>query len=300
VLMRWSHNTGCHHDSVGQVVLDTLLHGNNRHNTSCTGLKMDRSSGIENPAENILVVGNGHDSLNDEFTSSRNLGTSVAEICVFPTDTSIDFVHTDCVFHLDRFALLVVDPSVKVFDDAETVASEREIVCSCTGAAFAKIVSGFAVVWRSRVTVGDSHLSKSEAIEDGSSIVTDISKNGSFAIVESQSELPLLPRDNFGILGRDSEAHSLRLRNVERLEVLAERKLHLGGIFLIWLRDVGVIIGGTREKITRQGKSLDSNDFLTYSVDNAGKVERVCIVVERRMLLLGINRSKEEVALQLD
>ena len=67
------------------------------------------------------------------------------------------------------------------------------------------------MVWRSWVTVGDSHLSKSKSIEDGSSIVADISKNGTFTVIESQSELPLLPGDNFGIFGGDGEADALGL-----------------------------------------------------------------------------------------
>jgi hypothetical protein len=300
VLMRWSHDTRPNHDSIGEVVFDALFHGNNGHDACCTSLKMDSSSGIENPAEDIFVVGNGHDRLDDEFTSSCDFGTSVAEVGVFPTDTGIDFVHANGILHFDWFTLLVVDPSVKVLDDPETVAAQSEIVGSCAGAAFTEIISGFSMVWRSWVTVGNSHLSESEAIEDGSSIVTDVSKNGPFTVIESQSELPLLPRDDLGILMSDGEADALWLRDVKRLEVLTERRLHLGGIFLIWLGDVDVIIGGAGEEIAGEGKSLDANDFLTYSVDNAGEVKRMCVVIERRMFLLGINRSKEKVALPLD
>jgi hypothetical protein len=29
VLMRWSHDTRCDHDSVGEVMVDALFHGNN-------------------------------------------------------------------------------------------------------------------------------------------------------------------------------------------------------------------------------------------------------------------------------
>ena len=300
VLVRWSHDTRCNHNSIRKVMFDALFHGNNGHDTSCTSLKMDGSSRIENPAEDIFVVGDGHDSLDNEFTSSCDFGTSVAEVGVFPTDTGIHFVHADGILHLDWFTLLIVDPPVKVLDDAETVAAESEIVGSCAGAAFAEIVGGFAMVWRPGVAVGDRHLSESEAIEDGASVIADISKNGSFTVIESQSELPLLPIDDLGIRVSDGETDTLGLRDVKRLEVLTERRLHLGSIFLIWLGDVGVIIGGAGEEIASEGKSLNTNDFLTDSIDNAGEVERMCVVIERRMLLVGIDRSKEEVALSLD
>lgn len=261
---------------------------------------MNRSGSIKNPTENVFVIGDRHDSLDDEFASPCDFGTSVAEVGVFPTDTSISFMHTDGIFHLDGFALLIVDPSVKVLDDTETVASESEIVSSCASAAFAEIVGGFAMVWRSWVAVGDSHLSKSKSVEDGSSIITDISKNGAFTVVESQSELPLLPGDNFGVFGCDSEADTLWLRNVERFVVLTEGRLQLGCVFLIGLGNIGVVIGGTREEIGSERKSLDANDFLTNSVDNAGEVERMCVVIERRVLLLGIDGCKEEVTLPLE
>jgi hypothetical protein len=209
-------------------------------------------------------------------------------------------MHTDGIFHLDGFALLIVDPSVKVLDDTETVASESEIVSSCASAAFTEIVGGFAMVWRSWVAVGDSHLSKSKSVEDGSSIITNISKNGALTVVESQSELPLLPGDNFGVFGCDGEADTLWLRDVQRLVVLTEGRLQLGCVFLIRLRNIGIVIGGTREEFGSERKSLDANDFLANSVDNAGEVERMCVVIERRVLLLGIDGCKEEVTLPLE
>ena len=87
---------------------------------------------------------------------------------------------------------------------------------------------------------------------------------------------------------------------MKRLEVLSKGRLHLGCVFLIGLGNIGVVIGGTREEIGSKRKSLDANDFLADAVDNAGEVERVCVVVERRMLLLGIDGSKEEVTLSLE
>jgi hypothetical protein len=203
---------------------------------------MNSSGSIKNPTENVFVIGDRHDSLDDEFASSCDFGTSVAEVGVFPTDSSISFMHTDGIFHLDGFALLIVDPSVKVLDDTETVAAESEIVGSCACAAFTEIVGGFAMVWRPWVAVGDSHLSKSKSVEDGSSIITDISKNGAFTVVESQSELPLLPGDNFVVFRCDGEADTLWLRNVQRFEVLTEGRLQLGCVFLIGLGNICVVI----------------------------------------------------------
>lgn len=41
MLMRWGHDTRSDHDSVGNIVLDTLLHGDDRHDTGSTSLKVD-------------------------------------------------------------------------------------------------------------------------------------------------------------------------------------------------------------------------------------------------------------------
>jgi hypothetical protein len=300
VLMRWGHDTRSDHDSVRNIVLDTLLHGYDGHDTSGTSLKVDRTSRIEDPAEDVFVIGDGHDRLDDEFAGTNDFGTSVTEIGVLPTNTSIDFVHANCVLHLDRLTLLIVDPSVKVLDDAEAIASESEIVGGGTGSAFTEIVRRLAMVRRSRIAVRDSHLSESQAVKDGSAVVADISEDGAFAIIKGQAELPLLPGDDFVVFGIDGEADALGLRDVQRFEILSERLLHLSGVFLIGLRDENVIVLGAREELGSKRQSLNADDFLAYSVDDAGEVEGVGIMIEGRMLLIGIDGSEEEVALQLD
>src|SRR5579859_7798077 len=187
---------------------------------------MNRASSIENPAEDIFIVRNSHDHLHDKFPSSGNFRSSVAEIRVFPTNASVDFVHADCVLHLHRLPFFIVDPSVEILDDTKTIASKSKIVRGRAGTALAKIVCRFTMIRRSWVAVRNSHLSKSETVEDGSIIVADISENGALPIIESQSELPFLPGDDFGVLVVDSETNSLGLGNVQRFKVLTEGWLH--------------------------------------------------------------------------
>lgn len=84
-------------------------------------------------------------------------------------------MHANCVLHLDGLTLLVVDPSVKVLDDTEAITAESEIVGGGAGSAFTEIVRRLAMVGRSRIAVGDRHLSESQAVKDGSAVVADIS-----------------------------------------------------------------------------------------------------------------------------
>ena len=86
---------------------------------------------------------------------------------------------------------------------------------------------------------------------------------------------------------------------MQRLKVLSERFLHLRGVFLIWLRVKDVVIAGAREEVASERQSLNADDLLSYAVDNARKVERMGVMVEGGMLLLGIDRGKKEVALVL-
>lgn len=109
-----------------------------------------------------------------------------------------------------------------------------------------------------------------------------------------------MPRDDFIIFGIDGEADALGLRDVQGLEILSQIFLHLSGVFLIGLRDEDVIVLGAREELGGKRQTFNADDFLSYSVDNAGEVEGVGIMIEGRMFLVGIDGSEEEVTLKLD
>ena len=200
VLVRWSHDPGCDHDSIRDVVLDTLLHGNDRHDTSGSSFKVDSASGVEHPAEDILVVCNCHNRLDDEFAGASDFGTTITEISVLPTDACINFVHANAVLHFDGFTLLVVDPPVKVLDGTEAITSQGEIIGSGAGAALTKIISRLAVVGGSRITVRNGHLSKRQTIKHRSAVIADVTEDGTFAIIEGQAESPFLPGYDFRVV----------------------------------------------------------------------------------------------------
>src|SRR5208282_6611637 len=123
MLMRWSHDTRRNDDSIRDIMLDTLFHGNDRHDSRSASFEVNRTSSIENPAEDVFVVCNGHDSLDDEFACSCDFCTSITKIGVLPTNTSINLVHANCILHFNGLSLLVVNPTVKVLDDTKTVAT---------------------------------------------------------------------------------------------------------------------------------------------------------------------------------
>jgi len=56
--------------------------------------------------------------------------------------------------------------------------------------------------------------------------------------------------------------------------------LHFCGIFLIWLRDVDVVIVGGGEKVAGKRETFDANDLLTDCVNDARKVKRVSVMIE--------------------
>jgi hypothetical protein len=175
---------------------------------------MNRPSGIENPTEDVFVVGNSHDHLNDEFPSTGNFRSSVAEVGMLPTNTGINLMKADCILHLHRLSLFIVDPSIEVFDDTKTITPESEIVGGRAGAALTEIVGRLAMIRRSWVAVRDSHLSQGETVEDRSVIVADISEDDSFSVIECQSKFPLLPSNDFGVMVVNRETNTLRLRDV--------------------------------------------------------------------------------------
>ena len=141
MLVRWSHDARGNHDTVGNIMFHALLHGHNGHDTGGACLKVNRSRSVKNPAEDVFVVGDGHDHLDDKLSSTGNFGTTVSEVGVFPTNPSIDFVHANGVLHLNWFTLLVVNPSIEIFDDTKTIAAEGKIVGSGTSTTFTEIVS---------------------------------------------------------------------------------------------------------------------------------------------------------------
>ena len=68
---------------------------------------------------------------------------------------------------------------------------------------------------------------------------------------------------------------------------------------MIRLRNKDVVILGGGEEIASERQSLNADDFLSYAVDDAGKVKGMGIMVEGGMFLLRIDRGKKEVALTL-
>jgi len=87
------------------------------------------------------------------------------------------------------------------------------------------------VTW---ISVWNVHVGKSEAIEERAVIVADIIENHTLALVESDADMPLLPlNDARSSLLRDREAGTLRLNDIERLEI-SPQSLVFGHVLIGW------------------------------------------------------------------
>lgn len=95
-----------------------------------------------------------------------------------------------------------------------------------------------------------------------------IRENDSLPVVESDVEVPLLPVNGPAI---HSEAHTLRLGDVDRLEVIAKTRLSLRGL--------GVVVRG-RSGVERSSdfRNINVHDLLGLDVVYGAKVQRIRIL----------------------
>ena len=135
----------------------------------------------------------------------------------------------------------------------------------------------------SRVRVGDGHITQRQPIKKRLVVVVHVIKNHSLALVEADFEIPLLPADQPSHLGEglNGERHSLRLDNLERLEVCPQRRLRFGNVLIRWprlprLQRLDLIIEPRREDI-------DANNLESSRVDDRRDRKRERIMARVRL-----------------
>lgn len=88
--------------------------GSDGHDPRRASLVVDRRSGVEDPAQDILVVANGDNELEDELSGTGDICASGTDVGVLPRDTGVLLVDTDGVLDDDGIPRRVRRESIEV------------------------------------------------------------------------------------------------------------------------------------------------------------------------------------------
>jgi hypothetical protein len=83
--------------------------------------------------------------------------------------------------------------SVEVLDHPKAITTKLEVIGIDTGAIITKVECSLSWIWGSWIAVWYEHLSQRKAIEQASSIISNVMESETLSVVEANSELPFLP-----------------------------------------------------------------------------------------------------------
>jgi len=132
------------------------------------------SSLVELVRKNVFIVGQGDDELDHQFSISGDDSPVGSEIGVLPSNAVVLFVDTDHVLGDGWLAFRVDQHCVDVFDHAETVATEREIVGSSPGPGVAEIERLLPVKRGAGIGVRNGHLGHAQPVQHASALIMNI------------------------------------------------------------------------------------------------------------------------------
>ena len=134
-------------DDVAPVGSLTGVDVDDRDDASCAGLHNDAACLVEFEGEDVFVVCERDDELNHELAAASHHSAPSPPVRVLPVDTIVLFVDADDVWCLLAFPVRADDHAVKVFDHAETIAAELQVVGAVAEATVAEVEGLFAVEW---------------------------------------------------------------------------------------------------------------------------------------------------------
>lgn len=240
----------------------------------------------------IFVVGGSKDLLNNELAGAGNDAGFVSEIGVLEQNAVIFFMNTDGVFDMPDVAVSGGKFCIQVANITLAIATESEAVGHVSGAILSQIKGMLPLMRALRVaTIGNlsdamisqmsttslnllrhDHLHQGHAIEDGANIpsviVSDVTQNNAFSVIESNMKFPILP---FNLSAFQLERRTLGLGNFQRLQVCTITTL---GIDIGWII---VYSGLSPQRASRLGDVNVDNLVLVTVVDGA-KVQRILIL----------------------
>ena len=162
---------------------------------------------------------------------------------MLPEDAVILFVHADRVFDRQRLAAAANHMGIEILNQPQAVAAQLQTVGARAHAVLADVEGVLAPLRRRRIAVGNDHLGQRGAIENGALlaliVVAQIVQRQSFTGIEADDEVPVLPANAVAV---HTEARPFRLRDVERLDVLAEVLYPVSGIVALTWRQWPVAV----------------------------------------------------------
>jgi hypothetical protein len=241
-------------------------------NTSELDLGLDSAVLVEHPLARILVVCRCEDLLHDKLAGARDSNGVIAEVGMLEKNAIVFFVDTDSVLDSTDGAIALSKVGVEVVDDSFAVATESQRVGHISCTVFAKIKSVLALMGMLRRAIWNDHLREGQSVEDRSlnTLVceSNVVQNDTLLVVEANVELEVLPRQDTTVHG---EGDTLRLRNVDRLDILP-----VATIFIDVTR--GVVNSLLLAQWPTHARDVNVDDGLLGRVVDGAEVKRVLVL----------------------
>ena len=253
----------------------TGVHGVGIQDPRQFDLELHRPILMKDPVHCIFIVRRRKHVGDDQFAASGHDHGVVTEIGMFEKNSSVFFMDTDSILDGLRSSSTVDEMSVEVLDRAFAVATQGKTVGHVAASVLPEVESMLALMRMLRITVRHHHFSEGQPVEDAAFlapiIIGDVVQNDTFAIIESDMDLPILPHNDSSI---DLKVDAFRLGDVDGLDVLSVASFHFDcfRVVIVWRR----LIDRSANR-----RDIDVNDFLSITIEDWSEIqgERILAVV---------------------
>ena len=241
-------------------------------------LHLDRAVLVEIPEEPVLIVAHRGDAGNHQTPRPPHFSLANAPIGVFPKDPVVLLVHAHRVGNREWLPPSGVHHRVEVVNLAQAVAPEGQRVGQRTDAVLARVECVLPVVVLARVTVRHHHVRQRGPVQYRPHAPLVFVSNGvdhqPFPGREPHPQMPLLPHHAPAIHG---ETRPVRLRDLQRLQIVAEPLHELGAVVAVIRRqrDQAVVVDPNylhAVEVHHRGHALDGSRIPVVGGTRAHKV----------------------------
>ena len=194
-------------------------------------LELDGAVLVEVPVERVLVIARRDDERDDQPAAAAGLGRVQRGVEMLPQQAGVLLVQADRLPDRVRLAVRADEVDIEVADLPEAVAAELERVRHDPDPVLADVESVAPPLERPWIRVRDEQFRHRGAPDDrpypAPVLVADGVQDEAFAGGEAEAKPPALPADLPAV---DLEARSVRLSDLERLEVIPQRPDAIGGV----------------------------------------------------------------------
>jgi hypothetical protein len=222
---------------------------------------------VKDPVHTILIVCCCKDVRDDKLSSSSNNDRVVTEVGVLEENARILLMNTNSILDSRALAGPIDECSIHIVDSTLAITTKRQAVGHVSSTILTKIERMLSLMRMLWVSVRNNHFCKRQSVEYRSDssliIICDVVQHNSFLVVESNMNIPILPRDNPSL---DLERNPVWLCNIDRLDILSVPSFRLNAC--------GVIVIRFRfAHWSTDFWDIDMDDFLRVGVEDRAKVE---------------------------